>query len=99
MAYNADNEVKQTLVDIEKNKRGDFIRVSKVTKKNNESDISYDIRNMYTTDEGEPGFTSKGIRVKNEMIPEIFNAILTDLDDDTFNKVVDIINKIANNEE
>ena len=74
MAYKAENETRVTLADINKNKRGDVIRVSSVESSSGEK--SYDIRNMYVTESGDLGFTSKGIRIKEDLIHDVIVSIM-----------------------
>lgn len=92
--YNPDNETKVFLKDIEKNKRGDFIRVSAVIN-NQTGEKSYDIRNMYTTDSGEPGFTAKGVRLKSEMVKDVVCALMSDLDTEEYNQIISELDKIS----
>lgn len=91
MAYNAENEKRETLLDITKNKRGDVIRVSAITDAKNE--LHYDIRNMYVTENGELGFTSKGIRIKNSDIGDIIVAIMNNMNTDDYNNIIDKLSK------
>ena len=87
MAYNNQNETTTVLLDIKKNDRGDYLRVSKIEK----GDIvSFDIRNMYTNDDGELAFTQKGVRIKDEDMIDVAVAILTNIDEGFLE---DIINK------
>jgi hypothetical protein len=96
MAYNNKNEVTEVLCDIEKNSRGDVIRVSSIT---NGDTKSYDIRNMYTGDDGELKFTSKGIRIKTEYIVEIISSILADVDDSTYDEVIERLNNLIKSDD
>lgn len=86
MAYKADNETREILGTFEKNKRGDYVQVTAIT--DSKGDINYDIRNMYTNDADELCFTSKGIRVKKDMLIDIFAAVLNHLDADTYNAII-----------
>lgn len=87
MAYNNQNETTTVLLDIKKNDRGDYLRVSKIEK----GDVtSFDIRNMYTNDDGELAFTQKGVRIKDEDMIDVAVAILTSIDSGFLE---DIINK------
>ena len=74
MAYNAANEVQEELVRLQKNQRGDYLVVKKVTNKNS-GNVSVDVRNYYTNDEGEVMPTSKGIRINTEMLLETMMAM------------------------
>ena len=75
MAYNAANEVQEEIVRLQKNQRGDYLVVKKVTNKNS-GNISVDVRNYYTNDEGEVMPTSKGIRINSEMLLETMMAMV-----------------------
>lgn len=81
MAYNADNEIREELVNIQKNNRGDYIIASKITNKNN-GNVSVDIRNFYTNDEDEVRPTSKGVRINSEMLPELLGGLIKALEAD-----------------
>lgn len=70
MAYNSDNEVREELASIQKNNRGEFIKVSKVTNKNS-GNTNIDIRLWYTDDNDELKPTSKGVRFSTEVAQDI----------------------------
>ena len=74
MAYNASNEERTELANIQKNNRGDHIVVTQIRNKNTGNE-SVDIRNYYTDDEGELKPTSKGIRFSAELTSDIVRAI------------------------
>ena len=90
MAYNASNEERTVLAEIEKGTKGDKIIISKIKniKTNNES---IDIRLFYTNKEGELQATSKGVRfstdVTNDVIVALQKAIATDSNTDAENAV------------
>ena len=77
MAYNNNDEVVNELLALEKNARGDIIRVASCTSAS--GDISYDIRNMYTKEDGTLGFTAKGIRIKSDLMKKVIVEIMRDL--------------------
>lgn len=81
MAYNADNEVKDVLAEIQKNNRGDFVIASKITNKNTGA-VSVDIRQYYTNDADEVKPTSKGIRINTELLPELLAGLVKALEAD-----------------
>ena len=96
MAYNSKNQVSEKLVDIPVGKRGDVIRVAKIT----DSEVeSFDIRRMYLNDNDELQFTSKGIRIKKENISEVVCAIMRGLDTDTYNETITKMNKMQEDNE
>lgn len=85
MAYNAQNETREELAVIEKNSRGDCVAVSKITKADK---VSYDIRNMYTDDNDELRYTSKGVRMSDDMTKEVVLAILKSLSQEDLEEVL-----------
>lgn len=92
MAYKQnENEVREVLGTFAKNKRGDHIQVTAIDDGN--GTISYDIRQMYTNDADELCFTSKGIWLKKDMAAAVVTAILTHMDAETYNNVMDALNK------
>ena len=93
MAYNAEKEVRNTLLDINKNKRGDVIRLSSISVEESD-DKSYDIRNMYVREDGELGFTQKGIRLKSSDMVDIVIEVLKDLSTEDYNRVIKAIQDI-----
>ena len=100
MAYNADNETKEVLAEIQKNNRGDFIVASKITNKNTGA-VSIDIRQNYTNDEGELRVTQKGVRLNAELLPDLVKGLVKALEE---NEVMDLCDELAalladNNEE
>lgn len=100
MAYNADNETKEVLAEIQKNNRGDFIVASKITNKNTGA-VSIDIRQNYTNDEGELRVTQKGVRLNAELLPDLVRGLVRALEE---NEVMDLGDELAalladNNEE
>lgn len=90
MAYNASNEERTVLAEIEKGTKGDKIIISKIKniKTNNES---IDIRLFYTNKEGELQATAKGVRfstdVTNDVITALQKAIAADSNTDAENAV------------
>ena len=98
MAYKANkNEETLVLAQVKKNERGDYIRASKVVNTETGETVAYDIRNMYTDDAGEIQFTSKGVRVNQEDFIDLLKVILTDMDANTFNNLVeDVTNSDEN---
>lgn len=91
MAYNKDNYESEVILDVEKNRRGDHIIVSKVTTKSTGS-VAVDVRNCYTNDAGEVISTSKGIRMNTELAPDIIVAMAKTLE---ITDIEDIIDKLS----
>lgn len=91
MAYNADNETKEVLAEIQKNNRGDFIVASKITNKNTGT-VSIDIRQNYTNDEGELRVTQKGVRLNAELLPDLVKGLVKALEE---NEVMDLGDELA----
>ena len=90
MAYNSKNETLEVLKDINVTKNG-IIRVAKVT---NSKGTSFDIRRMYKDEDGQDVYTVKGIRIgSGENIENVIVAIMKNLDEDTYNKIIDELNK------
>lgn len=92
MAYNSNNEERVELADIKKNDRGEFVKVAKITNKNT-GNSSVDIRNYYTTKEGEIAPTYKGVRFNTEMTPDIIRGIADSLEYDELEDLRDYINR------
>jgi hypothetical protein len=90
MAYNADNEVREELATIQKNSRGDFVIVSKVTNKNS-GNSSIDIRQYYTNDADEVKPTSKGVRFSTEELLEIMTGLVNALEPDEVDDLAGIL--------
>lgn len=90
MAYNANNETKVNVVDIKKNNRGDYLKMDVVTKNSN-GDKAVDIRNYYTTEDGEIRPTQRGVRIKSE---EAYDITLHMLDILEANELMDLVDEI-----
>lgn len=87
MAYNATNEIKEVIATFDKNKRGDKIRVTKVSQKESNK-VSIDVRTMYTADDLEIKPTTKGIRIDSEMAADVIVAMLKALGQDIIQDVM-----------
>ena len=90
MAYKQNNDVNTVIDTLAKNSRGDYIQVSKIESEGGE--VSFDIRNMYTNDEDQLCFTSKGIRVKEAMMADIIVGILGNMSEEAY---TDIMSRLA----
>ena len=97
MAYNASNETQTVLCTVDKNLKGDKIRVS-VIKNTKFNKTSIDVRNMYTAEDGEPRYSSKmgGVRMNAEMAPDVIAAMLMALD---LNEIQDIFARVQEEKE
>ncbi len=74
MAYNDNNETQEELAVIQKNRRGDYLVVKKITN-DTAGSVSVDVRNYYTNDEDEMMPTSKGVRINSKMLVEVMAAM------------------------
>lgn len=90
MAYNASNETQEELAVIQKNQRGDYLVVKKVTS-NVSGSVSADVRNYYTTGEGTVMPTSKGVRVNSELLLDVMVAMAKCLE---VNEIEDLKDKL-----
>ena len=89
MAYRNKNEKQTVIVDINKNDNGDVIRVTKIE---NDGDIGFDVRNMYTKDDGELGYTQKGVRMSKEVAVEMMLKIIDTFSTDEYNAFIEKLN-------
>lgn len=90
MAYNASNEERKTLVEIEKNSRGEYIIAAQITNKSN-GNQSLDIRQFYTNDADQVMPTSKGVRISTEMAYDLISGIIDVLEEDELMNLCDVI--------
>lgn len=93
MAYNASNEERVELFNIAKGNKGDAVVGTKITNKNT-GNISIDIRQFYTDDEGELKPTSKGVRFSAENLLEVMQGLITALEADEVEDLVDMLPSI-----
>lgn len=76
MAYDSSKETITELALVDKNDRGDKIKVSHITVKGKAGDFA-DIRLMYTPEgASEVRPTQKGVRFSTEILPEIVTALI-----------------------
>lgn len=92
MAYSADNELQEELGVIEINSHGEYIIVKKITNKTSGS-VSIDIRRHYTDDEDVIKPTTKGLRIKDEAVPDVILAAAKSIET---TDLVDLIEKLSN---
>lgn len=81
MSYNARDEVQTVITTVDRNNRGEKIRVTKIEKERNNTTF-LDIRTMYTTEDGEIRPTTRGVRMNMEIAHEIVAAMVEALGDD-----------------
>jgi hypothetical protein len=79
MAYNASNEERIELASVQKNNRGDVVRVAKIRNKNTGNE-SVDIRLFYTNDEDELSPTAKGVRFSTESLIDVIMGLVQALE-------------------
>lgn len=89
MAYEA-KENRETLNMFEKNKRGDTVKVDKITNLDG-GDIRVDIREYFQNDDDETCPTKKGIRLKNEWLLDVALNIISCLNEEDRDKVLDTL--------
>lgn len=80
---------------VNKNNRGDIIRVSKAAEKSGGNSI--DVRMYYTDDEDNVLPTKKGVRINSELAPEVlalmFEAMDSSAKEDFIEKIHDYLNE------
>lgn len=96
MAYS--NEQSVELTKIQKNNRGDFIVVSKVTNSTS-GNVSVDLRQYYTDDNDDLLPTKKGVRFSAENLLEIMKALTEALETDEKEELVDFLNEVLSDED
>jgi hypothetical protein len=100
MAYN-NNEDRLEVASIQKNNRGDILKVAQITSSSGARSI--DARMYYTSDSGEVLPTKKGIRVSDEMAGDVvlamFKAMSTEARMDVFGAIEGIYNQTLCEEE
>lgn len=94
MAYNADNEIREELAQIQKNNRGEYVIATKITNKTSGA-VSVDIRQYYTNEADEVKPTSKGIRINTELLPELLNGLVKALEANEMMDLSDTLNELA----
>ena len=98
MAYNAANEERKTLVEVEKNSRGEYVIASLITNKNT-GNQSLDIRQYYTNDEDQVCPTSKGVRLSSELALDLIRGLIDALEADELMELGDEIQERVNSTE
>ncbi len=94
MAYNADNEIREELAQIQKNNRGEYVIATKITNKTSGS-VSVDIRQYYTNDAGEVMPTSKGVRINAELLSDLLNGLVKALEVNEMMDLSDMLSDLA----
>lgn len=92
-----ENEINEQVAQIDKNNRGDYMVVSKITNKNTGS-VSADIRQFYTDDNGKVAPTRKGTRVNSEILPEVIKALLQLVEPDELEDIGEFIENMGADE-
>jgi hypothetical protein len=98
MAYNASNEERVELASVQKNSRGEYIKVAKITNKNTGS-VSVDVRLFYTNDSDEVAPTSKGVRFNAELLVDIMSGLAKALESNEVYDLIDELQGIADDED
>lgn len=93
-----DNEVREELAKVQKNSRGEYIVVSKITNKVSGT-VSGDVRLYYTNDSEEVAPTKKGCRFNAENAPEIVKGMLGLLEVDELETLHEYIGNLLDGEE
>ena len=89
MAYNSQNETQKEIAVVDKNTRGDKIRVARIEKVGKtQTTVSVDVRTMYTADDGEVRPTQRGIRIDSETAPDIILAMIKALGEDARQQII-----------
>lgn len=95
MAYNADNEIREELAQIQKkNNRGEYVIATKITNKISGS-VSVDIRQYYTNEAGEVMPTSKGVRINAELLSDLLNGLVRALEVNEMMDLSDMLSDLA----
>lgn len=98
MAYNADNEIREELVRVKKNNRGDYVIATKITNKTSGA-VSVDIRQYYTDDNDEVRVTSKGVRFNAEMLADVLGGLVKALEYDELESLSELINGMVDEDD
>ena len=94
MAYNADNEIREELAQIQKNNRGEYVIATKITNKTSGA-VSVDIRQYYTNEADELKPTSKGIRINTELLPDLLNGLVRALEANEMMDLSDMLSDLV----
>lgn len=92
-----ENEINEQVAQIDKNNRGDYMVVSKITNKNTGT-VSADIRQFYTDKNGKITPTRKGTRVNTEILPDVIKALLQLLEPDELEDIGEFIENMGADE-
>lgn len=94
MAYNANNEIREELAQIQKNNRGEYVIAAKITNKTSGA-VSVDIRQYFTNEADEITPTSKGIRINAELLPDLLNGLVRALEANEMMDLSDMLSDLA----
>lgn len=89
MAYNSNNEKREELLRVEKNNKGEYIVITKITTAS--GSVNMDMRLYFTDDKGEVRPTQKGVRFNSELLLEILMSLTKGLESD---EVMDLMDKL-----
>ena len=94
MAYNANNEIREELAQIQKNNRGEYVIAAKITNKTSGA-VSVDIRQYFTNEADEITPTSRGIRINAELLPDLLNGLVRALEANEMMDLSDMLSDLA----
>lgn len=98
MAYNANNEKQEEIAVIQKNNRGDHIVIKKVTSVKS-GNVSIDVRNYFTNEDGDLQPTSKGVRINSELLLEAMMAMAKGLEANEIEDLKDALDTLLDEAE
>lgn len=79
---------KQTIITTaDKNMRGDKIRVTRVEREDR-GRVYVDVRELYTDEDGELRYTTRGVRMESEIATEVIIAMIRALGEDTVQDIL-----------
>lgn len=90
-----DNQKQTVLLDFEENNRGELKRLTlkENPSKNGPTRKAFDIRTMYTDDNGELQFTKKGISISDESWVDVIGAMLKNVELEDIDGIQDALNE------
>lgn len=96
--YNKDNETRRELASVQKNNRGDFIKVAELTN-NTSGNMSIDIRLFYTNDDDKVLPSPKGVRFSNEILLDVLKGLAKGLEMDEVFELKDALEEMIESED
>ena len=85
-------EIRETLKDIEKAKRGDLLRFDSIRDEDG-TNFRLDIRNYFVNKDNELSPTQKGVRLKQEELVEIIPLVIDAMDEEAREAILAKLNK------